>query len=167
MLSFPPYSHCAMDSPAFCVQHYSNAGFLFDRETPFSPFYTKEDVPASPSQSQFPSPGGLSSSTLRSQHRYCITNGKGKGNDKPWLTLLVNSRSPKPKFLPLFFGKDAISGTVELDLAKPETIREVKVTVCVGFLLRIAVDSPPNSLEANQLTSPKKRILFLKHHKFC
>ncbi|KAH9986500.1 hypothetical protein BJV77DRAFT_57816 [Russula vinacea] len=67
-------------------------------------------------------------SFIRSQHRYCLTNGKGKGNDQPWLTLLVSSRSPKPKLLPFFIGKDTISGIVELELAKPETVREVKVT---------------------------------------
>jgi hypothetical protein len=74
-----------------------------------------------------------STSPIRSEHRYCLT--KGKGNDRPFLTLLVSSRSPRPKFLPLFIGKDSISGTVELDLEKPETIREVKVTVCVVFPL--------------------------------
>jgi len=50
----------------------------------------------------------------------------------------MNSRSPKPEYLPMFIGKDIISGVVELDLAKPETIREVKVTVRVVF--------PPSSL---------------------
>jgi hypothetical protein len=157
-----------MASHAFSVQHYSNAGFLFDRETPFSPFFPKEDNPASSSQTQLPSPGGLSSSTssIRTEHRYCLTNGKGKGNAKPWLTLLVNSRSPKPNFLPLFIGKDTISGTVELELAKPETVREVKVTVCVVFPMCIAINLPPNSSRASQLSSPRNRILFLKCHKF-
>jgi hypothetical protein len=124
-----------MDGNAFSIQQHSSAGFLFDRETPFSPFYSAEDAPASPSPTQPPSPGGSSSSisSIRSQHRYCLTNGKGKGNDQPWLTLLVSSRSPRPKFLPFFIGKDTISGIVELDLAKPETVREVKVTVCVLF----------------------------------
>ncbi|KAF8485984.1 hypothetical protein DFH94DRAFT_162877 [Russula ochroleuca] len=120
-----------MDGNAFSIQQHSSAGFLFDRETPFSPFYSAEDAPASPSPTQPPSPGGSSSSisSIRSQHRYCLTNGKGKGNDQPWLTLLVSSRSPRPKFLPFFIGKDTISGIVELDLAKPETVREVKVTI--------------------------------------
>ena len=30
----------------------------------------------------------------------------------------------------MFIGKDAISGSVELDLTKPDNIREVIVTVC-------------------------------------
>jgi hypothetical protein len=83
--------------------------------------------------SQFPSPAGSSSSTssIRTQHQYYLTHGKGKGNDRPWLTLRVSSRSPKSKLLPLFIGKDSISGIVELELAKPETVREVKVTVSV------------------------------------
>ena len=157
-------------APALFIQHLSNAGFLFDRETPFSPLYTKEDVPPSPAQPQFSSsPGGLSPSTssLRSQHRYSLTNGKGKSTDQPWLSLLVSSRSPKPNFLPLFIGNDSISGTVELDLAKPEAVREVKVTVCAVFLFCITVNLPPNSLRARQLISLKNRTLFLKHHKFC
>jgi hypothetical protein len=105
-------------------------------------------------------------SFIRSRHRYCLTNGKGKGNDQPWLTLLVSSRSPKPKLLPFFIGKDTISGIVELELAKPETVREVKVTVCVVSPMCFAIDSPPISLRARQLTSRKNRILFLKYHTF-
>ena len=35
----------------------------------------------------------------------------------------------------MFIGKDAISGTVELDLTKPENIREVIVTVCVFLVI--------------------------------
>lgn len=158
---------CTMDSHALPVQNFTNAGFLFDRDTPFSPFFPKEDAPASSSQTPLPSPGDLSSSTsIRTRHRYCLTGGKGKGNHKPWLTLLVNSRSPRPKSLPLFIGKDAISGTVELDLPKPETVREVKVTVGVVFPMCIAINLPPSSLRASLLTSPRTRRLFLKSHKF-
>ena len=35
----------------------------------------------------------------------------------------------------MFIGKDAISGTVELDLTKPENIREVVVTVGVSLVM--------------------------------
>jgi len=123
-----------MGSQSLSAKHYGAAGFLFDRESPFSPLYFKDSL-ASNSQTHLLSPASFSPSTspLRSEHRYCLMNGKGKGDDRPWLTLFVNSRSPKPNFLPFFVGKDAISGTVELDLEKPETIREVKVTVCVVF----------------------------------
>jgi len=122
------------------LQRLDSAGFLFNRESPFSLLQFKEDTSPSASQSHFLSPSSFSSSTspIRCQHQYCLTNGKGKGkgSDRPWLTLHVNSRSPKPNFLPLFIGKDTISGTVELDLEKPETVREVKVAVCVVFSLR-------------------------------
>ncbi|KAF8489462.1 hypothetical protein F5888DRAFT_1808813 [Russula emetica] len=119
-----------MNSEAFSVKHHGAAGFLFDRESPFSPFYLKEDTLASKSQTHLLSPASFSSTQpICSEHQYCLTKCKGKGNDRPWLTLFVSSRSPKPKFLPLFIGKDSISGTVELDLEKPETIREVKVTL--------------------------------------
>ncbi|KAH9984133.1 hypothetical protein BJV77DRAFT_1072385, partial [Russula vinacea] len=102
-----------MDSQAIPLRHYSSAKFLFDRESPFAPLPPKKDTPTLASQTS--SQSSLSSpSPLRTQHRYCLTNGNdnGKGNDQPWLTLL-----------------DTISGVVELDLAKPETVREVKVTL--------------------------------------
>lgn len=123
-----------MNSEAFPVKHHGAAGFLFDRESPFSPFYF-EDALTSKSRTRLLSSASFSTPAppVRSEHRYCLTKGKGDG--RPFLTLLVGSRSPRPKFLPLFIGKDSISGTVELDLEKPETIREVKVTVCVHFPL--------------------------------
>jgi hypothetical protein len=129
-----------MDGEDFSVKQHGAAGFLFDRDSPFSPFYLNKDALALKSETNLLSSASLSPSTspIRTEHQYCLTNGKGKGkgNDRPWLTLFVNSRSPKPKLLPLFIGKDSISGTVDLNLEKPETIREVKVTVCVVFLLR-------------------------------
>jgi hypothetical protein len=113
-----------MDSKAFSLRNYADAELLLDpsRESPFSPLFSKEDTP---------SPAGSSSSpsSMLTQHQYRLTNSKG--NDRPWLTLRVSSRSPKSKLLPLFIGKDPISGIVELELAKPETVREVKVTVRV------------------------------------
>jgi hypothetical protein len=125
-----------MDSKAFSLQNYANAELLFDprlgSSLTFSHLLAKEDILA-PSLARFPSSASQSSSTspIRTQHQYCLTDGKGKGNDRPWLTLRVKSRSPKSKLLPLFIGKDSISGVVELELAKPETVREVKVTVRV------------------------------------
>jgi len=128
------YSIHSMDSKSFSLRNYASAEFLLNpsRESPFSPLFSKEDSPSQP-LTQLPSPVGSSSSTSsrRTQHQYCLTNGKGKDGDRPWLTLRVSSRSPKSKFLPLFIGKDSISGKVELELPKPETVREVKVTVRV------------------------------------
>jgi hypothetical protein len=131
VLSSLLYSIYAMDSKAFSLQNYASAEFLSDqsRGSPFSLIFSNQDTP-SPT-----SPAGSSSSTssIRTQHQYCLTigKGKGKGNDRPWLTLRVSSRSPKSKLLPLFIGKDSISGIVELELVKPETVRELKVTVSV------------------------------------
>lgn len=124
-----------MDNKAFSLQNYTDAELLFDPRlgSPFSlpPLLPKEDT-ISPSLTQLSSPAASScSSVIRTQHQYCLANGKGKGDDRPWLTLRVSSRSPKSKLLPLFIGKDSISGIVELEFAKPETVREVKVTVRV------------------------------------
>ena len=153
-----------MNSEAFPVKHHGAAGFLFDRESPFSPFYL-EDALASKSQTHLLSPASFSSSTsaIRSEHRYCLT--KGKGNGRPFLTLLVSSRSPKPKLLPLFIGKDSISGTVELDLEKPETIREVKVTVCGFSASPLQSTYRQVSSRARQLFTPENCIPFLKYRK--
>jgi hypothetical protein len=124
-----------MDSKAFSLhpsQKRADPELLSDPE-PFSHLLSKDDSLVSPPLTQSSSPASSSFSTsapiLRTQHEYCVTNGKGKGDDRPWLTLRVSSRSPKSKLLPLFVGKDPISGIVELEFAKPETVREVKVTV--------------------------------------
>jgi hypothetical protein len=99
-----------------------------DRETPFSHFHPRED------DSSFPSSASLSSqSSIRSQHRYSLSTSNNKDSDLPWLSLLVNSRSAKSEYLPMFIGKDVISGSVELELSKAESIREVNVAVCVIF----------------------------------
>ena len=129
-----------MDSKAFSLQNYANAEPFSDMSRVL---FSKEDTP-SPSLTQLPSPAISSSSksSICTQHKYCLTIGKGKGADRPWLTLRVSSRSPKSKLLPLFIGKDSISGTVELELAKPETVREVKVTV------RVVSDMHHNRLTA-------------------
>lgn len=91
------------------------------------PFYPS-DHPSTFSQTGAPSALTPSpTSSLCTQHRYTLRGTKG--NVRPWLSLLLNSRSPKPELLPLFVGKDTISGIVELDLSKPETIREMRITV--------------------------------------
>ncbi|KAH9041668.1 hypothetical protein EDB85DRAFT_2139761 [Lactarius pseudohatsudake] len=64
---------------------------------------------------------------LGTKHQYTLRGIKG--NVRPWLSLVLASRSPKPELLPLFVGKDVISGAVELDLPKPETIREVRIAI--------------------------------------
>lgn len=64
---------------------------------------------------------------LGTKHQYALRGTKG--NVRPWLSLVLASRSPKPELLPLFVGKDVISGAVELDLPKPETIREVRIAI--------------------------------------
>lgn len=123
-----------MDSKPFSLlslQNYANAELLFDPRlgSHISPLLSKEDTLSLPLTS--PASSSYSASAVRTQHKYCLTNGKGKGNESPWLTLRVSSRSPKSKLLPLFIGNDSISGVVELEFANPETVREVKVTVRV------------------------------------
>jgi hypothetical protein len=124
-----------MDGPSSSVQRYNRAKRRLDTEPPFRPFFSNADTAVSRSNVSLPSAASVPSpsSPIRCQHQYCLTNGNGKGNDQPWLSLRLTSRSPKPEYLPMFIGKDTVSGTVELELTKPENIREVIVTVCVIF----------------------------------
>ncbi|KAI0255040.1 hypothetical protein BJV78DRAFT_1359029 [Lactifluus subvellereus] len=94
-----------------------------DRETPFSPYNPEIDISNSASlQSSASLPS--TTSTARCEHQYPLINGKGN-----WLTLIVTSRSPSPRYLPMFIGTDVVNGFVELDLTKPENIREVTITI--------------------------------------
>lgn len=61
----------------------------------------------------------------RSEHSSSLENGQGR----KWLILAVKSRSANAASLPLYYEKDVISGRVELDLDKPETIKGVVVSV--------------------------------------
>lgn len=123
-----------MDSKAFSLlslRNYANAE-LPQLGSPFSLLLSKDGSPSPPlTKSPSSTRSSFSTSAKRTEHQYCLTNGKRKGNDRPWLTLCVSSRSPKSKLLPLFIGNDSISGRVELEFDKPETVREVKVTVRV------------------------------------
>lgn len=44
-----------------------------------------------------------------------------------WFLLSVKSRAPKSNFLPLFYGGDPISGSVTLDIVKPESFKSITV----------------------------------------
>ena len=130
-----------MEDPGPSTQRYNYAQRRIDADPPFAPPFAPylHDVDTSRSQSQLslPSTASISipsaGSTIRTEHLYSLTNGKGKSNDEPWLLLMMTSRSPRSEYLPLYIGKDTIAGKVELKLTKPENIREVLVTVCVVF----------------------------------
>jgi hypothetical protein len=113
-----------------------------DRETPFSPFYSGIDISITTSQASLQSQASLPSlsSTARCQHHFRLSNGKDN-NDQPWLSLYMTSRSPKPNYLPMFIGEDEISGYVELELTKPENIREVIIAVCPVHYAHVAIVS--------------------------
>ncbi|KAF7976619.1 hypothetical protein HWV62_2292 [Athelia sp. TMB] len=61
----------------------------------------------------------------KSEYSSSLENARGR----KWLILAVKSRSASPTSLPLYFEKDVITGRVELDLDKPETIKGVIVSV--------------------------------------
>ena len=59
------------------------------------------------------------------EHRYQLEDSKGR----PWLWLTVKSRSREARQLPLFFDRDTITGSVEVDLDKAEGSKGVLISV--------------------------------------
>lgn len=70
-------------------------------------------------------------STNRAEHVYFLENNKGR----KWLSISVKSRSTSASSLPLYYEKDIITGRVELDLDKSETIKGVVVTVGITKII--------------------------------
>ncbi|KAI0254027.1 hypothetical protein BJV78DRAFT_1280438 [Lactifluus subvellereus] len=147
-----------MDSQLLRLPYHS-AGRIPDLETPFSPFYSGVYISTSSSQASLASP----TSSARFQHHYTLISGKG--DDRPWLTLVIASRLPRPKYLPTFIGSDEVSGSVELELTKPKNIREVKVTL-KGETTQHAQE-PHVFLEMSQiLAQPAGKLLGKHSHPF-
>ena len=67
----------------------------------------------------------FSSGALKTEHTFSLNNSKGKA----WLSLVVKSRSPTAKTLPLFLDGDAIAGEVRVALDKTESAKAVSVSV--------------------------------------
>ena len=67
----------------------------------------------------------FSSGALKTEHTFSLNNSKGKA----WLSLVVKSRSPTAKTLPLFLDGDAIAGEVRVALDKAESAKAVSVSV--------------------------------------
>lgn len=71
------------------------------------------------------------------------------GKNKPWIFLKVHSRAPSEKSLPIFLGKETITGHVELDLVKTEHIQGISLTVSTLSPLgsESGLTAPTNSLK--------------------
>ncbi|KAH9945077.1 uncharacterized protein BXZ73DRAFT_86648 [Epithele typhae] len=63
------------------------------------------------------------------EHEYQLEDTKGRA----WLRLKVKSHSTSSKQQPLFFYKDTISGTVELDAGKADGAKAVLVSLVAGL----------------------------------
>ncbi|KAI9439828.1 hypothetical protein H4582DRAFT_1551445 [Lactarius indigo] len=128
--------------------HSASPSYDSDFDPSNRPFCPQTNVPSAVAP---PSP----TPCLSTQHRYALRGTKS--NVRPWLSLLLNSRSPKPELLPLYVGKDVISGVVELDLPKAETIREVRIMI-KGESTHLTQESS-TFLEVSQtLASPLKKL---------
>lgn len=60
-----------------------------------------------------------------SQHASSLQDSKGF----KWLTLTVNSRAPPSTSYPIFYEGDVISGQVDLDVLKSESIKGISIKV--------------------------------------
>lgn len=61
----------------------------------------------------------------RQSHEISLQNA----NKHKWAALRFRSWAPSPKSLPVFFEGQKISGQVELDLPKPESIKSINLSV--------------------------------------
>jgi hypothetical protein len=52
-----------------------------------------------------------------------------RGNNQKWLLLFVRSGSKDASSMPMFFENDDISGRVEIDLDKAESVKSITITV--------------------------------------
>jgi hypothetical protein len=63
------------------------------------------------------------------QHAYHLQK-----DGRTWLTLNLASRALSEKHIPTFIGPSTITGSVQLDLAKPEHLLAIELTVCFTSL---------------------------------
>lgn len=148
-----------MDDPGPSTRRYNYAQRHIDADPPFAPYLHNVNTTMSHSQLSLPSTASIPSagSTIRTEHLYSLTNRNGKSDEEPWLLLMMTSRSPRSEYLPMFIGKDTIAGKVELELTKPENIREVLVMVCVVFSLHSTYLQPSHNYVAQGRNNTSNR----------
>lgn len=101
------------------------------------------DYSAAPSS---PAVGSSSNvSQTGSQHISSLQDSKGS----KWLTLTVNSRSPTSTSLPVVYEGDAISGQVDFEMLKSDSIKGVSIKVCIVHDVFITL-SPYESTRSQQ-----------------
>lgn len=111
----------AADTGAAELPSYSDA-----RNEPAAPAATTAAAPAYSSSSS----GGS-----KTEHVFSLNNSKGK----PWLSLVVKSRAPSVKALPVFLDGDAITGEVRVALDKAESAKAVSIGVSARLLFSCAL----------------------------
>ncbi|OBZ62661.1 hypothetical protein A0H81_15025 [Grifola frondosa] len=83
---------------------------------------------------------------------YHLVDSKGR----QWVWLTVKSRSPGAKQLPLFFDRDVITGTVEVDFDRADAAKGVSITATAGDLW----DAKASSSASASSGKPKGRQLW-------
>lgn len=110
----------AADTGAAELPSYSDA-----RNEPAAPAVTT----AAPAYSSSSSGGS------KTEHVFSLNNSKGKS----WLSLVVKSRAPSVKALPVFLDGDAITGEVRVALDKAESAKAVSIGVSARLLFSCAL----------------------------
>lgn len=77
------------------------------------------------------------------EHVFQLSDGK----PKPWVTLKIYSSAKSSKSLPTFFEKEDITGQVELDAERGDSIQAVTAVVCFFVvILPFLLKSPTRNL---------------------
>ncbi|KAH7903087.1 hypothetical protein BJ138DRAFT_1021168, partial [Hygrophoropsis aurantiaca] len=75
-----------------------------------------------------------SSNASRGLTEHYVALETSLGSGQKWLHLSVNSRAANPTSLPAFYAGDVISGHVDMDVAKSESVKEITVKVTAGTI---------------------------------
>lgn len=92
-----------------------------------------------------------------SEHHKYLERGKGQ----KWLSLFVTSRARDAVLMPIFFEKDDISGRVEIDLDKAESVKSITISVRFdGALSKTNVEILSRSKEEPPLSVRKRTFSY-------
>ena len=73
------------------------------------------------------------SAAEQTEHTYQLEDPKGR----PWIWLIVKSRAKDKKTWPLFYERDVIQGTVEVDFDKTDGAKGVTIGVRTCYVARL------------------------------
>lgn len=79
----------------------------------------------------------LASSTQRTvEHTFTLSKGSKSSSQQPWLTMKLYSYAGSSASTPTFFEGKSVNGVVELDIEKPDDIKDITVMVSNFLVVR-------------------------------